>query len=608
MSEYIENAISVNVHAFISNDDTIIFPPSIQIVEHKENKLLYGGADFYSVDILLDDDAKKAIYANGKSIASKLKILGYKGVFGIDFLVDGKEVYFVEINPRFQASTFLLNQALIENNLPSIHYLQYQVMSNKKVELEIDYNLPVRKSFFSILYDFDSINEDFYNEFKLEVTTPDTRKSKFNDTRLNIEVVNNGIKKHYTLQKNSNFAYIVLDMPIVYKTFDGSIEIVNFIKRLIKSKSDRFINIKENEIEKIALLKFELLAYGAQLKNEAKRQLYKNRKFLTIRDGIAGGIEIIMFKNIHINVPIKEPFSYISPYKIEYDETNDTFFISCEDKYITDIRILPLPSFTNKTTKNGVKFEDVGQLFTDRLGISPFIGCKYNGKNSCQFCEIGNFDKMKINKLSDIEELLRECLRHDEMKHILISGGTPFNDRFEYFIDVLKLLRRHTDMSIYQMIEPVENELIKKLYDAGLDEIAFNIEIYDRNLAKKIMPEKSNKTLDDYINAMKFATTLWGKTGNVRSILIVGLEPIESTLKGVEMLLKLGVMPILSPFRPVPNTPLQYYSAPSAETMFEVWQKAQNLAKMYNMTLGPYCIACQNNTISLPTDKRYKYY
>ena len=607
-SEYIDNAIPVNVHVLISDNNTIIFPPSIQIVEHKEKKLLYSGADFCSVDIVLQKKLKNIIYNNCKIIASKLNILNYKGILGIDFLVTKDDVYFVEINPRFQASTFILNQALIENSLPSIQFLQYEVFKGNKIEFEIDYNSKINKSFFSILYDNKNTNEKFYNESHFDAVTPDKRNSKFNSSKLNMQVINNNIKNHYTIQKNSNFAYVIFDTPIIYKTLSGSIEVVNFLKRLVKTKVDKFINIKSNDVDKIALLKFELLTYGAQLTSETKETLYGNRDFLTIRDGIAGGIEILMFKNIHINVPIKEKFSYISPYKIEYNSNKNKYYLNCEGEFITDIDILPLPSFVNKLSSNNVKFEEVGQLFTDRLGISPFIGCSYNGKSACKFCEIGNYDNIRVNSLSDIEELLKECINNVEMKHILISGGTPFDNNFEYLIDVLKLIRKHTNLKIYQMIEPVSNEFIKKLYNTGLNEIAFNIEIFDRKLAKDIMPKKSNKTLNDYINALTYATTFWGKTGKVRSILIVGLESIESTLKGVEVLLKLGVMPILSAFRPVPNTPLENYSAPSSEFLFEVWKKSQNLAEKYNMTLGPFCIACQNNTISLPINNKYKYY
>ena len=146
------------------------------------------------------------------------------------------------------------------------------------------------------------------------------------------------------------------------------------------------------------------------------------------------------------------------------------------------------------------------------------------------------------------------------------------------------------------------------LYAAGVDEIAINIEIFDRNIASKLMPAKGSIPLYRYFNSLDYAVSLWGKSGNVRSILIVGLEQPETTLAGVSKLVERGVMPILSPFRPIPNTPLAHYPPPAPESMIYIWQKAQDIAENAGMTLGPLCICCQNNTITLPINSKYRLY
>ena len=58
-------------------------------------------------------------------ICEKLKELGYLGVLGIDFICFDNELYFIEINPRFQGSTRQLDAMLKESGLPSIFEYNY---------------------------------------------------------------------------------------------------------------------------------------------------------------------------------------------------------------------------------------------------------------------------------------------------------------------------------------------------------------------------------------------------------------------------------------------------------------------------------------------------
>ena len=46
ISPYAHPSFSVNSHIFITENDIVAFPPSTQIIEKYENKLVYSGADF----------------------------------------------------------------------------------------------------------------------------------------------------------------------------------------------------------------------------------------------------------------------------------------------------------------------------------------------------------------------------------------------------------------------------------------------------------------------------------------------------------------------------------------------------------------------------------
>ena len=61
---------------------------------------------------------------------------GYRGVLGIDSIIYDDEVYFMEINPRFQNSSTILNKGLQENNLPSLQELHYNCFNDKNIQLK----------------------------------------------------------------------------------------------------------------------------------------------------------------------------------------------------------------------------------------------------------------------------------------------------------------------------------------------------------------------------------------------------------------------------------------------------------------------------------------
>lgn len=109
------NGFSLNVNAVVSGPPgktrVLCCYPSVQITglsECSNSRSAYCGND-YTSSALLDEDImsemKSQVGIAGRWMASA----GYRGVFGMDFVVKGNSVYTVEINPRFQNSTSLHN-------------------------------------------------------------------------------------------------------------------------------------------------------------------------------------------------------------------------------------------------------------------------------------------------------------------------------------------------------------------------------------------------------------------------------------------------------------------------------------------------------------------
>jgi hypothetical protein len=262
--------------------------------------------------------------------------------------------------------------------------------------------------------------------------------------------------------------------------------------------------------------------------------------------------------------------------------------------------------------------QQIGQVCSDRLGIGLTNICTYwrVKKRRCKFCSIGlNIGTEEARKpLDHIVDVVDAALSDPvaPAKHVLLGGGTPDGpDAGAILIaDATRAIRtRWARVPIYAMLAPPDDlGYIDLLADAGVDEIAINIELFDPVAASHFTPGKWAKFgRNGYLRSLDRAVTRFGPV-NTRSIMVVGLESMRSTLEGVEELASRGVMPILSPFRPMVGTELEHRSRWSAEALWEVCERATELAANHGVPLGPTCIACQSNSLTRPGSGHYRFY
>lgn len=158
VTKYCKNNIPVNIHLLIGEDDITLLPISIQIIEKINNKLVYKGCDFIASKNLIDNSLVIKINKYALKIGKLIQEKGYRGIMGIDSICYDKEVYFMEINPRFQNSSIVLNKALYEQNLPSLQELHYNCFYNKPISLR-----PFDVNYSSYIYDEGDSNNVFLN-------------------------------------------------------------------------------------------------------------------------------------------------------------------------------------------------------------------------------------------------------------------------------------------------------------------------------------------------------------------------------------------------------------------------------------------------------------
>lgn len=130
VSPYYSPKISACCHMLIGNDDIAVFPFGIQASEIYNNKILYKGTS-YKENNIIEKKHEQKLFENAVMIGRRLQQIGYRGICGLDFIIYNDMVIFIEINARYLGSTFLVNKALQEQNLPSVFQLNSKCFNDK---------------------------------------------------------------------------------------------------------------------------------------------------------------------------------------------------------------------------------------------------------------------------------------------------------------------------------------------------------------------------------------------------------------------------------------------------------------------------------------------
>lgn len=572
ISPYKENSYSTNIHVFFSGDNYYISPGSIQIVEYQNGRMIYRGSDFVEYQNMSQKILNKII-ENTKLIADKIQSIHYKGILGIDYLISESEVYFLEINPRFQSSTPMLNLALKENGLPTIQELLIDTFYTGNIlNKSILENLQVGYS--SYIIDYEEEQYDY-----------ETYLRSISHSNEKFELVLDGYQNNMKCQAGASIFSITFKKNIISLTPNGGYNIYD--------------NIKPYPLKKFSLkseadckwLKFAIMNQGIHFLDTAKTQIHLFQR------GVYSSLDIYITDYFIINAPIDMPFHSWSPFKIDYIDNKLALFYGRE--FILNIKIHEKKEYCNHYTKNGINFQQLSFIATDRLRIHHSSNCLFQTQEKgCKFCDVAG-NGIIFNE-GDIKEVIDWHLNNSDFRHILIGGASGnYPQEYVRILKIIKYIRAKSDKPIYLMTLPPENELVlKQYYAAGVDEVAFNIEIYNREYAKQIMPGKGEIPLTTYQNALLCSTKLWGNTGKVRSLLVYGLEADTTFLEGVEWLASNGIQPIISPFRALSGTVFADTVPPTTQNLIHIYNKASKICEKYNLNLGPECINCQNNTLS----------
>lgn len=580
VSPYYEKNIPVNIHAIIYDQEVLITQGSVQVMGADRERMLYRGADFIAYRDI-DPTVINQFINDTEILCREIQKLGYRGVLGIDAIIVDGVAWILEVNNRFQASTILINKALQEKGLPSLHALNYEAFQrphsdliDKKVlaALQIDYSI----------YAFLQGNQGYH--------IANILRSYRNENNL-IEYIDDGF---ISWQEAEDDAYL---FRLIFKTNIVNITEEKYVRLHpnIQVPDEQWYQdiVYNRDFRKI---KISLLNQGVILEKEVKNYLSSQGG---MREGVYFSVDLVLERKYIVNSPLAVKFVSLSPFKVAFE--NRDLFLYYYGKKICKVEIELADKIAERVTSRGIPVSRMCLLATDRLRLQNSDFCTFKEQDiPCRFCE-AQYRNIEFD-VDDIIEATDYYLNAEKsnFRHVLIGGlSNHIGREKETVCKIVKHIRDHSNMPIYLMCLPsVKLSDIEEYVRLGVTEIGFNIEVFDRNLAKHYMPGKGAIPLERYRMALEKAVELLGNKGAVRSAFVLGLESMESLLKGVEYVCKLGVAPIFSVFRPIPGTEMENVNPPENDWLLEAYEKAELICRKYGLKPGPLCPSCQNNTLA----------
>jgi hypothetical protein len=307
----------------------------------------------------------------------------------------------------------------------------------------------------------------------------------------------------------------------------------------------------------------------------------------------------ITLQGLYISVPYGTQMSRLSPFEIDFRDDDEEYVLSYLGKTISNIEIRSEDTLGTRLLKQGFRFDEVVYLGNDRLRVYHRHSCFYKTTGlGCHFCDI---DASNRNfTLDDIKSVIDSYTDNKAIRHYLIGGGSnEAESNFAKILGIVEYIKVKNRKPISLMSTPPKDyKILHRLYNAGITEVAFNLELFDRELAQKYMPGKGKIPLSVYQIAFKESVCLWGRN-NVRTSFIVGLEPIESLLQGVEFVCRIGVSPVLSLFRPINGTLLSHLLPPSNADVLRICLEIEKICDKHDIKLGPMCKYCEDNVLKI---------
>ncbi len=281
-----------------------------------------------------------------------------------------------------------------------------------------------------------------------------------------------------------------------------------------------------------------------------------------------------------VMVPVYNAASQGSPYRLQ-EEGGAVAVAERHGGPLVPAEPPPEPAFYGLHTADGTPYRAIALLHgRDVLATTLLQTCiRFRDRaESCQFCAIEQSledGRTVVRKTpSQVAEVAEAAVRLDGVKQLVMTTGTPNSDDrgARLMAETAAAVKARVTLPIQAQCEPPEDpSWYRRMKEAGVDSLGMHLEVVEPQVRRRILPGKSELTLERYYEAFAEAVAVFGR-GQVSTYLLAGLgDGADSLIACSERLIALGVYPFVVPFVPIAGTPLEGHPAPSTDFMVEVY-------------------------------------
>ncbi len=283
-----------------------------------------------------------------------------------------------------------------------------------------------------------------------------------------------------------------------------------------------------------------------------------------------------------------------SPWRLEIDGERVELYYN--GRYIRDVSLPERPPYFGKTLSDGTPTESIIAVAGAQTpGFFLYPGCVFfDQRKPCKFCSLkatrltagksmeSHFTPQKVAEATRIFQQTN----WRPLPLISITAGTALNDEEtrEMIIKPIRAIYDACDpkIQIHTLVHPPQDfRLIEEYKEAGVTSIAFNIEVFDRQIFQYVAPLKhEGYGYDRWFEAVNRAVEVFGEYRAFCGV-IWGLEPVESTMQGNEQIIQQGIGITSNIFHSDPGSAFGDRPHPSEESLMILARHTQRLYKEY---------------------------
>ena len=349
------------------------------------------------------------------------------------------------------------------------------------------------------------------------------------------------------------------------------------------------LNACELEID----LFFRGLRVPAEVSLDGARALSRTRA------GLGSGLELViptgsrLKPEIWMNAPVAEPFAQISPYVLEGSPAGGYGLRDHRTGERYAVRIPPEPPWYRRLTSRDVPMSKIGVLQGTCLGIYINPVCafwNYHPPVNCRFCTTGQNVGCAEIAQKTVEDVVETCWAakdQSDVTFVHFNGGFQGSRGLALAEPFVRAVKEDVGLLVGVQLTPERDfSGYDRLVDLGVDHFSLCMELLDEEWFARICPGKARMLGQSlFFDALEHCARLLPR-GAVSGEIIVGIEPIENTIQGIERIASAGAFPTVCIFRPTIGSDMADWPPPIYDEVRQVMVAMYDACRRHRLPIG----------------------